>query len=103
MVAVGMNSIVYEVELVNTVKSMAFDFGYLDAVFCAVSPLKTGYVTASYSGHLNEIQHSSNEIIRQEPFPTVKQISCLKYVRELLEIFDNSKTNNNDSIIIEKK
>ncbi|CAN99681.1 WD_REPEATS_REGION domain-containing protein [Caenorhabditis elegans] len=82
MVAVGMNSIVYEVELVNTVKSMAFDFGYLDAVFCAVSPLKTGYVTASYSGHLNEIQHSSNEIIRQEPFPTVKQISCLKYSRD---------------------
>ncbi|ULU12947.1 hypothetical protein L3Y34_015870 [Caenorhabditis briggsae] len=82
VVMVGLNSTVYEVELINSVKTMAVDFDYLEATFCAVQPKKTGYITAAYSGFLKEIRNCSKELVRQEAFPGVRQISCLKFSRD---------------------
>ncbi|KAF1770025.1 hypothetical protein GCK72_001842 [Caenorhabditis remanei] len=82
LVVIAMDAQVYETELITSVKLQEHDNEYLEATFCAVSPRKDKYITASYSGYLSEFKSFARDPVRREPYPNVKQISHMKFSRD---------------------
>ncbi|CAB3410610.1 unnamed protein product [Caenorhabditis bovis] len=83
VVAIGIDSMVHEIELENDVVTNVHDFGYMDAVYVSIASTKNTYITASFSGFLSEIEVGSGKVFRKQPHAFVKNISCLKYSSDM--------------------